>query len=252
MPTPKQSVSALHPTRARLANLFQQPGIVTWESSLVDSNELLYPEEIALISGCVKKRQLEFAASRRGARKALAALGITGFPLLPGQDRAPIWPPKVVGSITHTEGCPGGYCGVAVADMGLTCGLGIDAEPSLPLPPELWPQILDNQEQRDALSAARPGIQARLVFSAKETTYKALYPIGRQFLEFSDVHIETRSEEGLFFASLVGAAMRLYPAHQRLVGRLVIDDELIMTAMVLPPGGFPLAQERLSMHHLPC
>ena len=250
MPAPKRQTSTPLSTRPRLAGLFEQPGIVTRESSLDGSEELLYPEEIALISGWVEKRQREFAASRRCARKALAALGIAGFPLLPGQDRAPIWPPKVVGAVTHTDGCPNGYCGVAVADRDLTCGLGIDAEPSLDLPSDLWPHVLDEQEQRDARSAARPGIQARLVFSAKETTYKALYPICRQFLDFSDVHIQARPEEGVFFANLVGAATRI--CRQWLVGRLVIDDELIVTAMVLPPEGFPLAQEGMSMHHVPC
>jgi len=248
---PEDPNTSLESTRSRLAGLFEQPGIVTRESSLEGSDEWLYPEEIALISGCVAKRRLEFAASRRCARKALAILGITNFPLLPGQDRAPIWPPGVVGSITHTDGCSSGYCGVAVANRDLTCGLGIDAEPSLPLPRELWPQVLDDQEQRDALATARPGIQARLVFSAKETTYKARYPSLRQFLEFSDVHVHINSEEGIFFAHLVGSAARIWPTNQRLVGRLVIDDALIVTAMVLPVG-FPLAQEGLPMHHVPC
>ena len=250
MSEPKRQILPLLSPRSRLAGLFEQPGIVTWESSLDGSEEPPYPEERAFLSGCVEKRRREFAASRWCARKALAALGIAGFPLLPGRDRAPMWPPMVVGAITHTDGCPNGYCGVAVADRGLTCGLGIDAEPSLDLPSELWPKVLDEQEQRDTRSAARPGILARLVFSAKETTYKALYPICRQFLDFSDVHIQARPEEGVFFANLVGAATRI--CHQRLMGRLVIDDELIVTAMVLPPEGFPLAQEGMSMHHVPC
>jgi 4'-phosphopantetheinyl transferase EntD len=219
--------------------LFEKTGIATCESSLCESDEPLYPEEISLISGCVEKRQREFAASRRCARKALAALGINNFPLLPGQDRAPIWPSNVVGAITHTDCSPNGYCGVAVADCGLTTGLGIDAEPRLPLPTELWPSILDEEEQRDALSTGEPGIQARLVFSAKETTYKALYPTLRQFLDFSDVHIQMHSEEGFFFAKLVGPVFGTFAVRQSLEGRLVVDDELMVTAMMLPRKGFP-------------
>ena len=186
------------------------------------------------MAGWVEKRRLEFATARWCARQALAELSITGFPLLPGQDRAPIWPPSVVGTITHTDGCPGGYCGVAVADRSVTSGLGLDAEPRLPLIKELWSQVLDDVEQHEASAAEEPGIQARLVFSAKETTYKALYPTRKRFLEFSDVHIEARPAEGVFLASLVGEAKILCDARQALLGRLVVDEELIITAMVLP------------------
>jgi 4'-phosphopantetheinyl transferase EntD len=237
---------------SRLPALFEQPGVVIWESSLCESDEPIYPEEIALISGCVEKRRREFATSRRCARKALAALGITDFPVLTGRDRSPIWPPGVVGAITHTDGCPNGYCGVAVAYNRLTSGLGIDAEPRLPLPSELWPWVLDEQERRDALSTAEPGIHARVVFSAKETTYKALHAILKQFLEFSDVHIQTQFEKGIFFANLVGPAASLCPTPSRLIGRLVIDSELIVTTMVLPSERSPLAQEGLSRHRVPC
>jgi 4'-phosphopantetheinyl transferase EntD len=222
-----------------LASLFGRTGVVTVESSLCESDEPIYAEESDLIAGCVAKRQREFAASRRCARKSLSVLGIHDFLLLPGPDRAPIWPANVVGSITHTDCSPDGYCGVAVADRGLTTGLGIDAEPRLPLSTDLWPLILDEEEQRDALSTGEPGIQARLVFSAKETTYKALYPTLRQFLDFSDVHIQLNSKEGLFLAILVGPKFRSFVARRPLEGRLVVDDELIVTAMMLPRDDFP-------------
>jgi 4'-phosphopantetheinyl transferase EntD len=219
---------------------------------LGDSDEPLYPEEAAAMAPFAEKRRLEFASGRRCARKALAELGVDGFPLLSGSDRAPIWPSGIVGTITHTDGPPGGYCGVAVADRHLTCGLGIDAEPRLPLPTELWSRVLDEREQHEARATVEPGIRARLVFSAKETTYKALYPTFKQFLEFSDVHIEIGCDEAIFLASLVGEAARIAPSHLKLLGRLVIDEELIVTAMVLPSGDFPLAQEGLSLHHVPC
>jgi 4'-phosphopantetheinyl transferase EntD len=220
-----------------LAGLFENTGIVSRESSLCESDEPLYPEERILVSGWVEKRQREFAASRRCARKALAALGISDFPLLPGQDRAPIWPSNIVGAITHTDCSPSGYCGVAVANSSLTTGLGIDAEPRLPLPAELWPSILDQEEQREALLTGEPGIQARLVFSAKETTYKAIYPTLKQFLDFSDVHIQMRAEDGLFFANLIGPMSKTLAAREPLEGRLVVDDEMMVTAMMLPRKG---------------
>ena len=224
---------------------------MTWESSLRDSGEALDAEELAVVSGCVEKRRREFSASRRCARAALARLGTTGFPLLPGRDRAPIWPRGVVGSITHTDGGPDGYCAVAVARRGLTAGLGIDAEPRLSLPVELWPRVLDARELHDARSAAEPGILARLIFSAKETTYKALYPIFKQFLDFSDLHIDTQPEQGIFLARLVGRIADRYGWRHGLTGRFLVDRELIVTAMAIPPRGLPLAPEEPLPPHVP-
>ena len=229
----------------RLANLFDHPSVVTQESSLQESGEGLHPEELAMMSGCVEKRRRELAASRQCARKALATLGISEFPLLLGPDRSPIWPPGVVGAITHTNGIPGGYCGVALADRRFFSGLGVDAEPRRPLPTDVWSTILDETEHLTALAANEPGIQARLVFSAKETTYKALYPALKRFLEFSDVHIETHCDSRVFRASLAGNASAALPDLGPLFGSLLVDDELIVTAMKLPPAHLALAQEGL-------
>jgi 4'-phosphopantetheinyl transferase EntD len=235
-----------------LADLFQRPDVICQESSLGESGEALYPEENRLLSGYAERRRRDFVASRRCARKALRVLGITDFPLLYGQDRAPIWPTSVVGTITHTDGGANGYCAVAVADKRAILGLGIDAEPALPLTRDLWPHVLDDQEQRDALAVGDPGIHARLVFSAKETTYKALYPAFKRFLEFSDVHIQVLGQEGIFLADLVGEARGIRVPGGRIAGRLVVDDEFIVTAMVLPAQGLSLAQEGLSQQHVPC
>jgi 4'-phosphopantetheinyl transferase EntD len=206
------------------------------------------------LDGCIEKRQREISAGRRCARRALARLGIAAFPVLAGPDRAPIWPKTIVGSITHTDGCADGYCGVAVGEYRKFAGIGIDAEPRLPLPDELWSWILDKGERQEALHSQEPGIYARLVFSAKETTYKALYPMLKRILEFSDVHIDTKVADGLFLASLtqiVGSQTDL-PANAQLVGRLVMDDELIVTAMALSRDGLPLSQEGLSLGNVPC
>jgi 4'-phosphopantetheinyl transferase EntD len=234
-----------------LASLFDPSGIVTHELSLAEEGEPLYDEEAALVVGAVDKRRREFAAGRRGARRALAELGITDYPLLAGPDRVPLWPGAVVGSITHTEAGVGGYCGVAVAHRRLAAGLGIDAEPRLPLPMELWPSVLDLEEKRAALAADEPGVWARLIFSAKEAIYKALYPLCRRFLDFPDVRVQLLPRQGRFLAELVGAARSVAPAGS-LVGRFVADHELLLTAVLLPATGLPPVQEGLSPRRVPC
>jgi hypothetical protein len=78
----------------------------------------------------------------------------------------------VVGSITHCAG----YRAAAVAPAGQVSGLGIDAEPSRALPPRLLARILRAEEMLALveLRHERPTVcWDRLLFSAKEATYKA-------------------------------------------------------------------------------
>jgi 4'-phosphopantetheinyl transferase EntD len=234
-----------------LVDLFRQPGVVVKTASLCEEHEALFPEEAALVATAVEKRRTEFRAGRSCARKALVELGITAFPLLAGTDRAPIWPPSVVGSITHTDGGTDGYCAVAVANQRTALGLGLDAEPLLPLPAEVWPLVLDGEEARAARHAADPGVYARILFSAKEATYKAIFPAFKRFLEFSDVHVDLLPQQGIFFSELIGSARDLGFGEKRLMGRMVIDHELLVTGMILFPAGFALAQKGMSIHHVP-
>ena len=231
--------------------MFGRCGVIAHEASLVDDGEPLYEEEDLLVAGVSEKRRRDFVAGRRCARVALARLGIHDFPLLAGPDRAPVWPGAVVGSITHTEGGAGGYCGAAVAHRRLVAGLGIDAEPRLPLPMELWSRVLDADEGRTVLAAEQPGVQARLIFSAKEAAYKAIYPLQRRFLDFSDMHIRFLATSGCFLAELLSSAP-IAPSVSPLLGRFVMDHELLVTAVLLPASGSPVAQEWLFPRPVPC
>jgi 4'-phosphopantetheinyl transferase EntD len=111
--------------------------------------------------------------------------------------------------------------------------------------------VLDGEEMSAARHASEPGVYARIVFSAKESTYKALYPAFKRFLEFSDVHVDLLPQQGIFFSELVGSARDLGLGEKRPMGRMVMDHELLVTGMILPPAGFALAQEAMSIHHVP-
>ncbi len=238
----------------RLLNVFLQPGVVVQEATLQEGGEPPYPEEVRMATGCVEKRRREIAASRICARRALAGLGIEDFPVLARSDRSPIWPAGVVGSITHTDGGKHGYCGVAVADRRVALGLGIDAEPNQPLPGEIWPMVLDEAEQEAVLRCDEPGKRARLIFSAKEATYKALYQVTGQFLDFSDVHVDVLPSQSVFLARLIGERNSPGSPLGVLPGRFVTDEELVVTGVHLCPVGQPLArpQEGLSKRAVPC
>ena len=116
-------MTAEYARATRWSNLLPA-GVVVFETDRLDLSTELYFEEQGLVSGASPSRVAEFAAGRFCARHALARLGFSRFPLLKGLDGAPVWPPNVVGSITHS----GGYCAAAAGFRSQFGGIGIDAE----------------------------------------------------------------------------------------------------------------------------
>jgi 4'-phosphopantetheinyl transferase EntD len=220
-------------------------GIVTRDSRSCCELPLLPQEQSVAQALSSEKRRREFAAGRSCARQALARLGIRDFPLLPGVDRAPVWPGGVVGSITHTEVGGNCYCAVAVAQRGDIEAIGIDAEAREALPNDLWDRVLDKREQAAAICFPDPAIYARLVFSAKEAVYKALYSMFRCFLDFPDIHIECEPS-GTFSANLQEAARELPVSGRKLLGRFVIEQTMIMTGVALTAGSLQRSRRRTS------
>ncbi|WP_405591786.1 4'-phosphopantetheinyl transferase [Streptomyces sp. NBC_01190] len=153
-------------------------------------NAPLHPEEAEAVAKAVPKRRAEYAAGRACARAALAVLGVPPGPI-PREARrgAPVWPAGYVGSITHTDG----YRAAAVARATDILTIGIDAEPHGPLPQGVLDVILATGAESDsltALSARHPDIRwDRLLFSAKETVYKAWYPFHRRMLDFGEAEL---------------------------------------------------------------
>jgi 4'-phosphopantetheinyl transferase EntD len=165
-----------------------------WETELL-------PAEAALVAGAVEKRRREFAAARNCARRALARLGWTDFPVLYGANREPLWPPGVAGSITHCEG----YCAAAAARQGELRGLGVDAERNVPLPDGVLKLTCTEGEQREMVEIAGVSVPV-LIFSAKESVYKAWYPIARRWLDYLDAAIDFDVAGSAFSVRLLASA----------------------------------------------
>jgi enterobactin synthetase component D / holo-[acyl-carrier protein] synthase len=149
---------------------------------------LLFPEEEAVISRAVDKRRREFRTVRHCARRALRDLGLPAAAVLPGEHREPVWPPGVVGSLTHCTG----YRAAAVAHQREVLTVGIDAEPHEPLPPDVAGAIALDEElvRLTKLSAADSAVcWDRVLFCAKETVYKAWFPLTRRWLGFEQASV---------------------------------------------------------------
>lgn len=167
----------------------------------------LFPEEEALVARAVAKRRREFTVVRACARRAMEKLGVAPQAVLPGERGAPGWPAGLTGSMTHCEG----YCAAALVRAADLASLGIDAEPHAPLPEGVLSAVAlpTEQERLRRLAADRPEVHwDRLLFSAKESVYKAWFPLTRKWLDFSEADIDiapgpTAGSPGTFRARLL-------------------------------------------------
>jgi 4'-phosphopantetheinyl transferase EntD len=194
----------------------------------------LFPEEEALLAHAVDKRRREFATARACARGALARLGVAPAPILRGERGAPQWPPGIVGSITHCAG----YRAAAAAPAIDVLTIGLDAEPDEAIPDGVLTMIsLPGERARlHDLASAAPGINwDRLLFCAKEATYKAWFPLAQRWLGFEDADITIDPSGGTFRACLLvpGPAIAGSPL-AGFAGRWMARDGLILTAIAVP------------------
>lgn len=150
----------------------------------------------ASIQRSVAKRQAEFLAGRLCARAALQQLdGLDCVPAI-GEDRAPVWPGHISGSITHSTG----HAAAIVAHKAQWRGLGIDLENVLTLEraERLAGEILTPEELQRMAAGPREQIAqlVTLTFSAKESLFKALYPIVHKRFYFEHAELLEWSSSG--------------------------------------------------------
>ena len=193
------------------------PQVVAVEAFGDDPGEAVFPGEEDLVAGAVPRRRREFVTTRRCAREALRELGLPPVAIRSGKTREPLWPAGVGGSLTP---CDGSRAAAGALDGGVAA-VGIDAEPDLPLPPEIRDVVIG--------SGTDPAFD-RVVFSAKEALYKAWFPRTGRWLDFTEARVELDAAAGRFTAHL-SVTDPAFPA--AVEGRFLIERGLIVTAVVL-------------------
>ncbi|HKT84231.1 MAG TPA: 4'-phosphopantetheinyl transferase superfamily protein [Solirubrobacterales bacterium] len=215
-----------------LERILPPPAVVV--SSEGDREVELFPEEEEALGRAVEKRRREFVTARACAREALSRLGLPAQPIPVGARGAPVWPAGIVGSITHCAG----YRGCAVARASELLTLGIDAEPDEPLPPGVLGDIALAEEQDwiEEARAAEPGRSwDRLLFSIKESVYKAWFPLTGSWLGFEDAAVSIDRTTGTFSARLLVPGPTLGSGVlEGFVGRWGAAGGLLLSAIAVP------------------
>ena len=209
------------------------PAAAAVRATRADLDVVLYPEEEAIVERAVEKRRREFVTARACAREALAELGEPAKPILSGPRGEPLWPAGIVGSITHCDG----YRACAAARSSRLRTLGVDAEPDLPLPDGLLGDIALPEERGllRRLAEEAPGTHwDRLLFSIKESVYKAWFPLAGRWLGFEDAVVEIDLRAQTFDARLLVPGPVLDGRELgRLHGRWLASDGLLMAAVAM-------------------
>ena len=189
------------------------------------------PKEVGQAS---TKRQAEFIASRFCIRRVMSAFQPTGeeFLVTNGSDRVPTWPAGFVGSITHTDG----YASAALALKSSVRSIGIDSERLLDVSTaaEIRDLVVSPTELTRFGNYWNEPELLSVIFSAKESTYKCLYPLVQKTFDFHDVEIISLSRSTGHF----NAILRTYLNYEfsqgcEIAGQFDITNGLAHTAVVL-------------------
>ena len=225
------------PAPAERRGLFPS-GVVMMEMDGPGDVSRLLPEEAESVRRAVRKRVEEFAAGRACARSALAVLGIRDFALCSAVDRQPVWPPGIVGTITHTAG----FCAAAVAPGSELEGIGLDSEIVGAPTTEIWSTICREEELAwvKRLPTAEQPAAVTLLFSAKESFYKCQYPLVGEWLNFSDVTVRVDGwgkAGGTFLVDATRSIEFAALARLPIAGRYVFHGNFVSAAVSLAAAG---------------
>ena len=159
-----------------------------------DARADLFAGEAAYAATVADKRGREYSTGRRVARVALARIGVVPCEI-PSDDRRPVWPEGVVGSIGHSRSLAAAVVGPSSAFD----GIGIDIETENAVSGNTADRLLTPTEH-----AWLPAPEWRtMIFAAKEAVYKAVNPLVGEFLGFQDVQVDVDEAVGVFRAHCV-------------------------------------------------
>lgn len=193
--------------------------------------DIALPERL---HGAVRKRHIEYLAGRWCAREAMKvrhAHHAHGH-IETGEEREPLWPDGVVGSITHTQG----FVSAAIADASALRSIGVDSEEIFTV--DRARRLARHLAPRGELTTlARAdldeGALAATVFSVKESVYKCLHPFVRSFFGFDAAEVIELSREGAVRVRLTETLTREFREGYVLEGRVAITAGHVHTAVAL-------------------
>ena len=154
------------------------------------SNQILHPAEENYFSQLNSvSRKEHYRSGRICAGEVLSKLGTRGQPVLRDpQTREPLWPEGISGAITHS----GNWAAAAAGKTSDVLGIGIDLEDlERQVDSRISRHVCIPEEQKWLQECGEDFLEQNLkiIFSAKESIFKAFFPYTRTYLHFHDARI---------------------------------------------------------------
>ena len=190
------------------------------------------------IARSVPKRQAEFFHGRLAARHALAGFGLGHVQVGTGPQREPLWPPGIIGSISHNDRCAAAVALPASGHGGI--GIDIETVADAGASAALAGTVVNAAELAYLRSVPAPATLDQLltiVFAAKESFYKAAFRSVGKFFDFSAVAVRrldmARGELEFELCDTLCASLRSGTARQ--VRFAMLDTTTVFTSCSLQP-----------------
>lgn len=147
---------------------------------LNDHSNALIGSEFEVFRKKRGKAAKDFASGRRCIRILQKELDLPSFEL-PSGEFGPVWPSDVVGSISHSAEL------VAATILRDTMGVGIDIEYQRRLRVDAARRVATRDEY--SRYSTVPNFDWTLLFSAKESVFKAFSPLVRRYIGYQEVEL---------------------------------------------------------------
>lgn len=210
-----------------LRSLFPESVYFLASYSLPNSAYLTADEQDAALRFSGRRRR-DFIHGRYCARHALSQLGLTDQSIPIGGSREPIWPHKVVGSISHCDD----MAIAAVAWQSELAGLGIDCEQLGRLDERAIKAVCNDDEIAFIQELDLGEKYYDVIFSAKESIYKCIWPTVKRYVDFLDISISLDINKQVFSISRETGGIGSNVAEQ-VQGRWVLSDEHVYCSALL-------------------
>jgi len=201
-------------------------------SSLQKISRLTREERLSL-SSVSENRIQEFAGGRWAAKKALTRLGVKHLSLPRQEDKTPLWPKGYTGSITHCDG----LLAAAACSTDDFYSLGLDVESTTrPLNISgISRFICTPREKSEHLKGTAVEVKKKLllIFSAKESLFKGLYPLVQTFFGFKAAQLAPLVNKGLFTLELMTDLHSKFKKGMIFQGRYVFTSTHIYTGLTI-------------------
>lgn len=201
-----------------------QFAISGYDDALFSTFAVEFPESL---SSSVIKRRAEYLAGRVAAQTLLLKEGVSKKVTL-SNDRSPKWPEGWRGSISHTEQ----YALAVISPRPIGFMIGIDIENLVPETMQSTADVFTTEKERNYLfnSGIDYHLALLIAFSAKESLYKALYPVVKFFFGFENAIItQINSQYNTFTLQLTRSLSTTFSAGEYFWGHYHFYDNKVTT-----------------------